>query len=427
MHWPGFWAGFLLLLVATPAHAHPARASAVYLDLDNTGVEMELQAPVDQLELALERPLQRQNGALAAQEVTALSAYLAEHIAISSRGNDNFALTVEAVGLARIDDAEHVTAHLALRPGPGASMEQFTLQYDVILHRVVTHKIFVLLRRDVERGMFDDEPKPLGTLRYKRTTLAIDRAGASTWNAFRALFLLGMRHIAEGSDHILFLLLLLLPAPMLARSRRWSEPRSLRGTAMQILTVVTAFTLGHSITLTAGTIGVLHLPSRPVEVLIAASIFVSAVHAAIPVFPRREWLVGASFGLVHGLAFSTILAELGLRGPGLVLSLLAFNLGIEVMQLLVVALTVPWLILLSCGPLSGLVRIAGGILGGAVALAWMAERAWGMPNPLGRLVDRAFAYPVLILSALAGAAIAAAAIRPVWRRLGMARLRQGAE
>ena len=105
---------------------------------------------------------------------------------------------------------------------------------------------------------------------------------------FSSLFRLGMRHIAEGTDHLLFLLVLLLPAPLLVCGPRWGRPSGVRRSLLRILGIVTAFTLGHSITLALAALNVVNVPSRPVEALIAVSILVSAVHACRPMFPRKR-------------------------------------------------------------------------------------------------------------------------------------------
>jgi hypothetical protein len=168
-----------------------------------------------------------------------------------------------------------------------------------------------------------------------------------TWSGLGGAFRLGARHIAEGTDHLLFLLTLLLPAPLLASAGRWSGRATIRRSLIHILGIVTAFTLGHSLTLALSGLGLVHLPSRPVEVLIAFSILVSAIHAMRPLFPGREALVAASFGLVHGLAFASALNELGVTGWYRLVSLFGFNLGIEGMQLAVVAMTLPALLIAS--------------------------------------------------------------------------------
>jgi hypothetical protein len=145
----------------------------------------------------------------------------------------------------------------------------------------------------------------------------------------------------------LFLLVLLLPAPLLISGSRWAGFAGARHGVLQILRVVTAFTLGHSITLAAAALGLVQVPSQPIEVLIAISILVSAAHAFRPLFPRREAAIAAFFGLIHGLAFAATLNQLGLGRWERVAGILAFNLGIETMQLIVVAAIMPSLVLIS--------------------------------------------------------------------------------
>jgi HupE / UreJ protein len=204
---------------------------------------------------------------------------------------------------------------------------------------------------------------------------------------FRNLFELGMHHIAEGTDHLLFLLALLLPAPLLALGSHWGPPAALRRSMLRILGIVTAFTLGHSITLSVATMGLVRVPERPVEVLIAMSIFVSAMHALRPLFPGREaWIAGA-FGLIHGLAFASVLARLGLEHWERVAAIFAFNLGIETMQLLVVAVILPSLILMSRTPAYSIFRIGGAMFAAIASLGWLAERLWKLETPVDAVVN----------------------------------------
>src|SRR5205085_5027649 len=109
----------------------------------------------------------------------------------------------------------------------------------------------------------------------------------------------------------------------------------------------------------AGALHWLSLPQQPVEVLIACSILITAIHAVRPIFPGREAKVAAAFGLVHGLAFATVLADLKLSAGPMALSILGFNIGIELTQLFVLALTVPWFIILSFTPAHEPVRVGG--------------------------------------------------------------------
>ena len=168
-----------------------------------------------------------------------------------------------------------------------------------------------------------------------RSLQAVLRAESPAWtvplagtrgSVARGYFALGARHIAGGLDHLLFvfgLLLLVTGLPMLVKT-------------------VTAFTLGHSITLSLAVVGLLPTSSAWIEPAIAASILVLAVELTRPqqehatLMHRRPWLVAAAFGLLHGLGFAGALAEVGLPGNEVVTALLSFNLGIEAGQLALV-------------------------------------------------------------------------------------------
>jgi hypothetical protein len=175
----------------------------------------------------------------------------------------------------------------------------------------------------------------------------------------------GFRHILDGFDHLLFLLCLVIPF------RRIGWP---------LVGVITAFTVAHSITLIAAAYGV--VPAGRwfpplVEALIAASILYMAVENVLRPNLRGRWLVTALFGLVHGFGFSFVLAsELQLAGGHLLLSLLAFNVGIELGQLAFIAVALPALaLLLHKAPVSERVVVA--ILSAFVAHTawhWLAER-----------------------------------------------------
>ena len=144
---------------------------------------------------------------------------------------------------------------------------------------------------------------------------------------------LGLVHIVTGPDHLLFVLGLVL----------------LASTWRRIAVTVTAFTLGHSVTLALAATGLVAVPARPIELAIALSVLWVAIEVArgsIATLPaRRPWLVAGGFGLLHGLGFASALREAGLpRGP-LVTALLAFNVGIELGQLAFVLLLLGLLLL----------------------------------------------------------------------------------
>ena len=189
----------------------------------------------------------------------------------------------------------------------------------------------------------------------------------------------GVWHIWIGFDHILFLLSLLLPAVLVHEFRRWTGVSSFRVAFAEVLWVVTAFTVAHSITLSLAALQVVELPSRLVESAIAASVVLAAANNLWPVVERRRWLVAFGFGLIHGFGFASVLAELGLPKEALVLSLLGFNLGVELGQLAIVGAFLPVAYLLRNTPLYRWGVFAGGsALTLGVALVWLAERVFDL-------------------------------------------------
>ncbi len=204
-------------------------------------------------------------------------------------------------------------------------------------------------------------------------------ADADRWRQFLDFVADGVWHIWIGFDHILFLLALLLPAVMLRSAKRWQPVDRFRPALVDVVKIVTAFTLAHSITLSLATLGVVVLPSRLVESAIAASVVVAAVNNVRPLFTERRWLVAFIFGLIHGFGFASVLADLGLPSGSLLLALVGFNLGVELGQLAIVAVFLP-----AAFALRSTALYRRGVLGGGsllialLATAWFAERAFNL-------------------------------------------------
>ena len=202
---------------------------------------------------------------------------------------------------------------------------------------------------------------------------------ASRLAQFKQYLVQGIWHIWIGFDHILFLLALLLPAVLVYEARRWRGVTTFGVALREVLWVVTAFTLAHSITLTLAALRLVELPSRLVESTIAASVVLAALNNLVPVVQRRRWVVAFVFGLIHGFGFASVLAELGLPPETLVISLLGFNLGVETGQLAIVALFLPVAYALRSTRFYGRgVFVGGSLITLAVALVWLIERAFNL-------------------------------------------------
>ena len=191
---------------------------------------------------------------------------------------------------------------------------------------------------------------------------------------FGAYVLHGIWHIWIGFDHILFLLSLLLPAVLVAATGHPSE--NLKASFFDVLKVVTAFTLAHSITLTLASLSPLSLPSRTIESLIAASVVLAALNNIVPLFRGRRPSVAFVFGLIHGFGFASVLADLGLPRDALAISLFGFNLGVEIGQLAIVAVFLPLAFLLRRSWFYGQLLTKGSALIMLLASVWLVERAF---------------------------------------------------
>jgi hydrogenase/urease accessory protein HupE len=195
---------------------------------------------------------------------------------------------------------------------------------------------------------------------------AIIPAGQSAWAVAATYLKLGVDHILLGVDHLLFVLALIL----IARNTR------------QLIKAITAFTVAHSITLAAATLGFVHVPPKPVEAAIALSIafvaleIIRAREGAPGVAARAPWIVAFAFGLLHGFGFAGALSEIGLPAGHIPVALLFFNVGVEIGQPLFVAVVLSLAALVRLGrrPLPHWAGLVPPYLIGSVAMFWVIQR-----------------------------------------------------
>lgn len=172
----------------------------------------------------------------------------------------------------------------------------------------------------IEASFLGGQPLNL-LLRDERQTLITPAVSQGLWAMALEYVLIGVEHILLGPDHLLFVLGLLL----------------ITVSTRKLIWAITAFTIAHSITLALAVLGLLTLPSQPVEACIALSIVLLAREALTDsesLSKRLPWLVAFVFGLLHGLGFAGALQEVGLPSDQLPAALLSFNIGVEAGQLL---------------------------------------------------------------------------------------------
>jgi hypothetical protein len=368
------WVGLLSLLCHASVLAHAMPQSLVVLNFESDLVQVQARVPVDRLQMAHALPAGLAVNKVLPTHKAALMAYALEHV--RPRSFDGSLWQVDVTDITLVSDPlqPDLLFSLRMKPQQGHSVRQLQFVDDMVMHEVVSHKILVAVGHDWGTGQLSDVPQLMGEIHFGRPYVEVSRAEARDSAGWWAAVKLGAEHIAGGFDHLLFLVVLMVPAPLRAIDGRWAARASF-GRAMKTLALtVSCFTLGHSLSLIVGGLTEFRVPNQPVEALIAGSILVSCLHAWRPLLAGREYWVAAGFGVIHGMAFASTLNDLGLHGGPKVLALLGFNVGIELMQLVVVAAVLPMLFAMARWRHG---RTARHVLIGsssALALLWLGQR-----------------------------------------------------
>jgi hypothetical protein len=371
--WVLLWA--LFVMCAMPAIAHKASDSYLVLNVKGQEVSGQWDIAIRDIDFAIGLDANG-DGEITWGEVQARHA----DIAAWALGR----LTLQRGGDCSIKVVEHLVdthtdgTYAVLRLGGTcpSNSQSLALNYRLLFDIDALHR--GLLRLDL------DGVPHTAVLAPDTGVLRIKAGETSRLAQFGQYLMEGVWHIWIGFDHILFLLALLLPAVLVSsvlinNARIWTGVPTFRAALTEVLWVVTAFTIAHSITLTLAALQIISLPSRWVESAIAASVVLAAANNLFPVVERKRWLVAFTFGLIHGFGFASVLTELGLPKDALVLSLLGFNLGVEIGQLAIVAVFLPVAYVLRNTVLyrKG-VFVGGSILTMLVALVWLAERVFNL-------------------------------------------------
>jgi hypothetical protein len=360
----------LLALCALPALAHKASDSYLQLKVNGAAVSGQWDVALRDIDFAIGLDANG-DGQITWGEVrdrqTDISAWALSRLSLQRGGSCSLQVSEHLID--KHTDGAYAVMRLA-GTCPTTS-EALTLNYRLLFDQDDLHRGLLKLNLDgVTHAAVLSPDKP---------EISYESGETTRLKQFFQYVVEGIRHIWIGFDHILFLLALLLPAVLVYEAKRWQGAPTLGSALRQVVGVVTAFTLAHSITLTLASLGWVSLPSRWVESVIAASVVLAAANNLWPLVERRRWLVAFVFGLIHGFGFASVLTELGLPQGALVLSLLGFNLGVELGQLAIVAVFLPAAYLLRNTRFyrQGIFK-NGSIITAVVALFWFVERAFNV-------------------------------------------------
>ena len=404
-------AAFALLGFApTPAGAHAGDQSYLYLDVTDEELGGRVEMPYIDLREVFGWELDDSDDDAVLAELRAnadeLWAYVSDHVSIGADGR-TWDLEFTDVTLLGAEGGYAVVGFVADVPGDSVP-RTLEIGFDPFFDEIDDRDALLLIGNDWQAGVIDNGEEVLIGFYPDTRERVIDLGDTSQWSNFTASIELGVTHIRTGPDHILFVLVLLLPS-VLVFTTAWHPVATFGGSLWRVLKVVTMFTVAHSITFVLAGLELLPLPSsRVVESVIAASIAVAALHNLRPVAVNREWAIAFVFGLFHGMGFASLVSELDVGRTTKLVSLLGRNLGIEIGQVVVVCLVFPALFLLRRTRLYRPIFVLGSLALTAIAVGWMLERIFDLELRVARLVDPIVDWPrsVLLIGALTALAAA---------------------
>lgn len=361
----------LLCLCSLPAHAHKPSDSYLTLSIVENKIDGQWDIALRDLDIAIGLD-RNDNGELTWDEIrdkhADIAAYALARLALSSNGGACPAKEIQHL----IDDhTDGAYAVLRFSAECSTQIESIGIDYNLLFDLDPQHKGLLKLESagKTSTGIFSPD--------RAKQQFVLEEAGKL--RQFIDYLKHGIWHIWIGFDHILFLLSLLLPAVLVYAAKKWHPADSFKASSLDVLKVVTAFTVAHSITLTLAALQIATLPSRWVESAIAASVVIAALNNVFPLFQGRRWAAAFIFGLIHGFGFASVLADLGLPQSALLVALFGFNLGVEIGQLAIVSAFLPLAYALrKTWFYQRAVLMAGSILIALIAAIWLIERAFDL-------------------------------------------------
>ncbi len=354
----------IMLLLPTPAHAHKIADSYLRMQIDGKSIRGEWDIALYDLAKTAGLDDQQKN------DRPFLKNFALDHLHVSLGGSR---CALHPIDPLPSDTLNGNVPDLVFEGECAATISKLTIDYSPYL--IIDPQYACLAAITSGASTYS------GQLSAQKPYFVFEAGTVDKWQQFKDYLHEGIWHIWLGYDHILFLTSLLLSAAFVLRKEdhTWQPRDGFTGTFLQVLKIVTAFTLAHSITLSLVIFDIISLPSRFVESTIALSIAIAAANNLRPVLHKRLWLLTFCFGLIHGMGFAGALKELGLPDNARWIALVAFNLGVEIGQVSIVIAVLPLIYRMRHSTVyrHTIFRIISGLII-AIALIWFTQRAFGL-------------------------------------------------
>ncbi|MDT7827315.1 HupE/UreJ family protein [Pricia sp. S334] len=402
----------LLFLIPITVFAHRPDRSLIYLRVYETaGIEGRFEIMATDLDryLGLELGKHPSAGEVAVYR-DRIQEYLLEHSGFTSVYGKHKIIFTGEISTLYIDFGSFVAIHFEL-DNTEKIPDRLEVTYSVFFDQNPLHSNGLGMEYNWKAGLINNEKIIALEFSPKQSTKTLDLTDTSVWKGFVAMVEQGAWHIWIGLDHILFLVALILPSVVRRRKItsasdklkaitsvspgwKWVAVQKFKPAFWYIIKIVTFFTIAHSITLSLASLNIVNLPSRWVESIIAFSIGLAAYHNIKPIFISREWVIAFVFGLFHGFGFATVLSELGFKGENLSLSLLGFNIGVELGQIVIIMLIFPVLYLIRKSKRYPKFMVWLSILLIIISLYWFIERVFDIDMPLDEYINGKLLFPI---------------------------------
>lgn len=266
--------------------------------------------------------------------------------------------------------------------------QKIEIRYEILFDINTEHRGFAVVEHDWRSGTFGDETNIALVFSPSERIKTLDLSESTVFTGFIEMLKLGVHHIWEGIDHVLFLLALLLPAVVYREQKQWLARENFKESLIYVVKIVTVFTLAHTITLSAATLNVVSLPSRLVESIIAISIAFAALDILHPLFRNKIWITIFIFGLFHGFGFASVMQDYTVPNSYITYALLGFNIGVELGQLAIILVVFPLLYLLRGTVFyKQYILKIGAVLLIIVSMYWFIERGFLIDLPAGEYLN----------------------------------------
>ena len=295
-----------------------------------------------------------------------------------------------------VDFADYVLLDYVI-DGPTRIPDEIDILFSLMFDVDTEHLNMLVIEHNWKTGTFNNEAVISLIFSPRNASQTLDLTSSSLWGGFVAFIWQGIWHILIGLDHILFLVALVLPAVLMRENGTWQPVPNFNGALLNIVKIVTFFTIAHSVTLALAALDLIRLPPRPVESMIAASILIAASANLFPTLSIKEWTIAFVFGLFHGFGFANVLGGIGMGGEHLVLTLLGFNIGVELGQIAIICTIFPMLFLLRNRSVYKWILCGGSLMLMAIALYWVIERVFDVDL---MIVDALMFLPRLLMGNL---------------------------